>query len=351
VVFADEPILEVHAPIIEAQLVETIVVNAIHFSTAVATKAARCVTAASGKQLIDFSLRRTPSFDAGLEVARVSYLAGFDATSNVLAGATYGIPIAGTVAHSFIEACSSEIEAFRAFGRTYPGAVTLLIDTYDSIHGAHNAVTVAHELAADGKRVAAVRLDSGDLAELSRAVRTILDDANLHDVRIVASGGLDEYALAELHRVDAPIDAYGVGTQLGTSADAPSLDMAYKLVEYGGTPCLKLSQGKQTLVGAKQVWRRYDSDGWMAEDLISSRDAPRPGDEWEPLLVPVVEHGQPVRATSLSASRDRHRDEMARLPERLRRLYEPADYTVSLSDELRRRQEAAIAAVRGREGL
>lgn len=351
VVFADEPIVEVQAPIIEAQLAETVILNAIHFPTLVATKAARCVAAAPGAVLIDFGLRRTPSIDAGLAVARAAYLAGFASTSNVLAGYRYGIPVAGTVAHSFIETFPSETEAFRAFGETFPGPVTLLIDTYDTERGAHHAVQVAQELRARGKRVQAVRIDSGDLAELSKRVRAILDAAGLHDVRIIASGGLDEYELAALARAGAPINAYGVGTKLGTSADAPALDMAYKLVQYGDIPCLKLSEGKETLVGPKQVWRHRGPDGRYDRDRITARDEPAPGGDWEPLLVPVMAHGQTVLRTSLDESRARHRAEMAALPPELKDLAAPAAYPVEHSALLRERQQQATSRILQREGL
>ncbi len=349
VVFADEPILEVEAPLVEAQLVETLLINAIHYPTLLATKAARCVAAAPGKTLIDFGLRRTPSIDAGLAAARASYIAGFDATSNLIAGKTYGIPVAGTVAHSFIQAFPSEIEAFRAFGETFPGGVTLLIDTYDTLQGARHAVSVARELAERGRRVAAVRIDSGDLATLSRAVRAILDEAGLHDVRIVASGGLDEYELAALTRAGAPIDAYGVGTRLCMSADAPVLDMAYKLVEYAGVPRLKLSEGKQTLVGPKQVWRRRQ-DGRFVKDMIAARDEPSPGEGWEPLLEPVVLGGQVRSLPSLAQIRARHRDEIAALPPELLTLEGHQTYPVHLSRRLQERQRQTVEETQRREG-
>lgn len=351
VVFPDEPILEVQAPIIEAQLVETVIVNAIHFPCLVATKAARSVAAAPGKTLIEFGLRRTPSLDAGLAVARASYLAGFDATSNVLAGERYGIPVAGTVAHSLIETFPSEIEAFRAFGGTFPGPVTLLIDTYDTANGARHAAQVAGELRERGGQVQAVRIDSGDLGELSREVRQILDQAGLGSVRIVASGGLDEYELAELTRSGAPIDAYGVGTRLGTSADAPNLDMAYKLVEYDGRPCLKLSAGKQTLVGAKQVWRRRDPGGRFAEDRIAGRDEPAPTGNWEPLLAPVMRNGELTSRPALAEIRALHRAETAALPPALLGLYPQTSYPIEVSEDLLARQRAAVASVERREEL
>jgi nicotinate phosphoribosyltransferase len=351
VVFADEPLLEVEAPIVEAQLAETLLLNAVHFPTLVATKAARCVAAAPGKVLIDFGLRRTPSLDAGLAVARAAYLAGFAATSNVLAGERYGIPVAGTVAHSFIETFSNELAAFRAFGQTFPGPVTLLIDTYDTLRGAEHAVAVTRELATKGSRLAAVRIDSGDLLELSRAVRRILDDAGLHEVQIVASGGLDEYDLDRLASADAPIDAFGVGTRLGTSADAPTLDMAYKLVAYGGAPCLKLSSAKRTLVGPKQVWRRRDGNGRFAEDRLAARDEAALGEAWEPLLRPVMLAGQRLERPTLDELRRGHRDELAHLPRRFQQLTGQATSPASLSPVLASRQAAAEAAVRQREGL
>jgi len=351
IVFSDEPVLEVQAPIIEAQLAETILVNAIHFPTLVATKAARCVTAAPGKALIDFGLRRTPSIDAGLAVARASYLAGFASTSNVLAGERYGIPPAGTVAHSFVEVFATEREAFRAFAATFPGPVTLLIDTYDTAKGAGNAVAIARELAATGKRILAVRIDSGDLGALSVQVRRELDTAGLRDVQIVASGGLDEFQLAALTRAGAPIDAYGIGTRLGTSADAPALDMAYKLVDYAGRPRLKLSAEKETLVGPKQIWRRHDRQGIFQEDLLAARDEPSPGEAWEPLLVPVMEGGSLLKQPGLAEIRARHRAEAAAVPRGLLRLKGQGNYAVRLTDTLRERQQAAVAAVRLREGL
>jgi nicotinate phosphoribosyltransferase len=351
VVFADEPILEVTAPIVEAQLVETAILNAIHFPTLVATKAARCVAAAEGRSLVDFGLRRTPGIEAGLAVARASYLAGFDATSNLLAGKRLGMPVSGTVAHSFIEIFPSELEAFRAFAAAYPGPVTLLVDTYDTTRGVARAVQVAHELSARGRRVAAVRLDSGDLATLSRETRRALDDAGLDDVRIVASGGLDEFALADLTRAGAPIDAYGVGTRLGMSADSPVLDMAYKIVAYDGRPCLKLSEGKETLVGPKQVWRRRGPGGRFAGDRIAAADEPSPGEGWEPLLEPVMRAGEPLPLPSLAELRSLHRAEIEALPPELLDVGQKALYPVERSPVLAGRQRAAVAEVRRREGL
>lgn len=351
VVFRGEPLLEVRAPILEAQLAETLLLNAVHFPTTVASKAARCVAAAPRMALFDFGLRRAPGLEGGLAAARAAYLAGFTGTSNVLAGIRYAIPVMGTVAHSFVEAFPTEIEAFRAFARTFPGPVTLLIDTYDTLRGARHAVTVARELAASGVRLAAVRIDSGDLAAQSRAVREVLDAAGLGEVRIIVSGGLDEYGLAALAAAGAPIDACGVGSRVATPADAPILDMVYKIVEYDGTPRLKLSPGKATLAGAKQVWRRRDAAGRLAGDRIATRDEPPPGPGWEPLLETVVTDGEPGPQPTLTESRERSRAEVAALPEALRGLDARAAYPVELSPALLERHRRTVAEVRAREGL
>ncbi len=247
VFFPDEPVLEVTAPLLEAQLVETVVLNEIHFQSLIASKAARCVDAARGRRLVDFGLRRAHGGEAGLKVARSSYLAGFDATSNVLAGLLFGIPAAGTMAHSFVECFEDERAAFEAFLRAYPRGSTLVIDTYDTVEGARVAARAARTLAGRGVRLGGVRLDSGDLLELSRSVRRVLDEADLADVTILASGNLDEREIARLLAEGAPIDGFGVGSRLGVSADSPFLDAAYKLVAFDGRPVLKLSAGKATL--------------------------------------------------------------------------------------------------------
>jgi nicotinate phosphoribosyltransferase len=352
VVFGEEPIIEVTAPVIQAQIAETMLINTLHFSTAVASKAARCVAAAPGKQLIEFGLRRTPSIDAAVEVARVSYLTGFAATSNLLAGERYGIPVAGTVAHSFIQAFESETEAFRAFTRTFPGPVTLLIDTYDPIQGTRHAAQVAQELAVEGCTLGAIRIDSGDLVAVSREARRILDEAGLTETRIIASGGLDEIDLVELMAAQVPVDGYGIGTQLGSVVDHPTLDMVYKLVEFDGRPALKLSSGKQTLVGKKQVWRQHGADGHYLRDIIAARDEPSPGEDWEPLLEPSMTAGEVCCSLSLDAARERHRSEIAKLPPDILRLGgKQASYPVTISDTLRSRQGAAVSAAREREGL
>jgi nicotinate phosphoribosyltransferase len=291
VFFPDEPILEVTAPILEAQLVETVIINEIQLQTMVASKAARCVTVANGGHLIDFSLRRTQGPETGLRVARASYLAGFDGTSNVQAGQRYGIPIAGTMAHSYIEAFQEEIEAFRAYARAFPDSAVLLLDTYDTVEGARHAAAVGKELAERGHRLRGVRLDSGDLVGLSREVRRILDEAGLTETMIFASGNLDEYAVEQIVAAGAPITGLGVGTRMGVSADAPYLELAYKLVSYGGRATLKLSSDKATLTGAKQVWRTRSATGELAGDWLGLAGQAAPSGS-EPLLTEVMADGR-----------------------------------------------------------
>jgi nicotinate phosphoribosyltransferase len=353
VVFANEPLLEVDAPLVEAELAETLVLNALHFPTAVATKASRCVTAARGRSVVDFGLRRTPGIEAGLAVARACWLAGFSATSNVQAGEELGIPISGTVAHAFVSAFPSERAAFDAWARTSDDPITLLVDTYDTQRGVRRAIELGEELRAHARKLGALRLDSGDLDALSRIARRMLDAAGFTDVKLFASGGLDEYALDALMRAGAPIDGFGVGTRIGTSADAPVLDMAYKLVEYDGRATLKLSEGKATLVGPKQVYRRRDAHGRFCEDRIACADEPLPRDgEWEPLLEQVMRGGEKLSSRSLADARETHAKEMRALPERISAIdprgapREGADarasYRVAISATLEARQRAAI---------
>jgi nicotinate phosphoribosyltransferase len=346
--FTDEPILEVSAPIMEAQLAETFIINAVSLQTMIATKASRVAYAAGGRPLVDFSLRRTQGSDAGLKVARASYLAGFAGTSNVLAGKIYGIPIFGTMAHSYVTSFNSEIEAFRVFARNFPGSTTLLIDTYDNIFGAHHAVIVAKEMEAKGQRLEFVRLDSGDMAAISQEVRRILDDNGLGYVRILASGGFDEDKIARLLADGARIDAFAVGTKMGVSADAPYFDIAYKLVRYAERPVMKLSSGKVTLVDKKQVWRTFDAQGNMQRDVIALRD--EAVSEGNPLLEPVMAGGRMVRPLpALPASRDYFQAQFARLPATYKTLQDPARYPVSLSTGLKKLQTGVEQDIRLRE--
>jgi nicotinate phosphoribosyltransferase len=346
--FEDEPILEVSGPIIEAQLAETFIINAVSFQTMIATKASRSVKAAGGRPLVDFSLRRTQGADAGLKVARASYLAGFAGTSNVLAGKTYGMPIFGTMAHSYITSFPHEIDAFRVFARNFPTIATLLIDTYDNIAGARHAVTVAKEMEARGQRLDFVRLDSGDMAAISQEVRRILDDHGLGYVRILASGSFDEDKIARVLAEGARIDAFAVGTKMGVSADAPYFDIAYKLVRYADRPVMKLSTGKVTLVDKKQVLRFYDDQGAMQRDTIALRRESLPGGA--PLLQPVMAGGRITRPLpTLTESRKYFQAQFARLPEVHQVLQDPTPYPVSLSSGLQELQSRVVQQIRQRE--
>jgi len=340
VFFRDEPILEVTAPIIEAQILETLIINTINLQSMIATKAARCVHAASGRGLIDFSLRRTHGLDAGLKVARSSYIAGFDATSNVLAGKLYGIPISGTMAHSYISAFGDEGTAFRAFARSFPQKTVLLIDTYDTLAGAKKAALIGQEMAKGGGKLLGVRLDSGDMTPLSQEVRRILDDAGLKETRIFASSSFDEYKIARLIREGGRIDAFGVGTKMGVSADAPYFDIVYKLVQYGDRPIMKRSTGKVNLAGRKQVFRRTDGQGRFVEDVIGIQDETLEGAT--PLLMPVLEAGKVLKAhPTLEEIRQYFNTRFQALDEAYKALEGAPSYPVELSPRLRAIQKTA----------
>jgi nicotinate phosphoribosyltransferase len=331
VTFAPEALLEVTAPRIEAQIVETFLLNQINFQTMVASKAVRVVLAARGRPVIDFSPRRDHGTDAAMKVARCSYLAGSAGTSNVLAGMVYRIPVYGTMAHSFVMSFGDELEAFRAYARHFPRSCTLLVDTYDTVQGARHAAVVAAEMRAQGHRLRAVRLDSGDLADLSRKVRQLLDEAGFPDVQILASGDLNEDRIRDLLDAGAPVDAFGVGTEMGVSYDAPALGGVYKLVEDAAGYRIKRSTGKVTLPGRKQVWRVV-RDGQMAEDIIALHDEPGPHGA-QPLLVEVMRGGKRLAHESLDAARQRCRDRLSCLPAALRAL-NGGVYPVRLSPKL-----------------
>lgn len=313
VVFPDEPILRVVAPLPVAQLVETRLVNLLHFGTLIASKAAHLRLLAPGKTLIDFGLRRAHGGEAGLLAARAAWIAGFDGTATLLANRLWNIPVHGTMAHSFVQSFDDEASAFEAFARARPRNLVLLIDTYDCAEATAVVTRLAPSLARDGIALAGVRIDSGDLVAEARRVRAILDRAGLQRVRILASGGISEAMLERATREAAPIDGFGIGTDLTTSGDAPSLDCAYKLQEYAGVARRKLSRGKQTWPGRKQVWRTLDSDGRIARDVLSTADDRQPG---EPLLVPVMREGRVVdrEAIDLGAARERCRADLRRLP-------------------------------------
>jgi nicotinate phosphoribosyltransferase len=348
--FVNEPLLEVTAPIIEAQIAETFIINQINLQSLLATKAARCVWAAQGRPLADFASRRTHGTDAALKMARCSYIGGFQSTSNVLAAQRYGIPPSGTMAHSFISSFLSEKEAFRAYAQTFPDRTILLLDTYDTIDGAWRAAEVAKEMEAEGHRLVAVRLDSGDLDDLSRHVRRILDDSGLDYVKILASGGLDEYELEELVQQEAPIDLFGVGTKAGVSSDAPSSDMAYKLVCYNQRPVTKLSPDKAYLPGTKQVFRLRDSRGQFSRDVIAREDEDLPGGE--ALLHTVMADGRRIWPDpTLDEIRERFLQDFKRLDDHHKRLSTPPHYPVAVSPRLEQLTAQVQAQISSAEGL
>ena len=329
-VFPNEPLLQVIAPITEAQLIETFVLNQVHFQSIAATKAARVVAAAQGRAIVDFGSRRSHGTDAALKVARATYLAGGDGTSNVLAAKIYGIPVFGTMAHSYIQAHEEEFASFESFARLYP-ETTLLVDTYDTLAGVRKVIELSQKLG-DRFQVRAVRLDSGDLGRLAVDTRKMLDEAGLQRVKIFASSGLDEYKIQKLVHSGAPIDAFGVGTKLAVVADAPDLDMAYKLVEYGGKGRLKLSAKKLLYPGRKQVFRQIEN-GQMVRDVIGRFDEPLAG---ERLLKPLFLCGQPVTRIELTESRKCLQSELKRLPDHLRGLQAaPTSYPVHFSEQLK----------------
>ncbi|HET9723377.1 MAG TPA: nicotinate phosphoribosyltransferase [Actinomycetota bacterium] len=343
IVLADEPLLEITAPIAVAQLVETYLLNVITFQTTIASKAARCVIAADGRDLVDFAFRRTQGVDAAMAVARATAMVGFAATSNVEAGRRFGLPVAGTMAHSYVESFPTERDAFVAFATDFPTRTTFLVDTYDTVNGVRTAIEVIRELGLTERL--GVRLDSGDLDALARRSREALDEAGMRHVRIFASGGLDEADVDRLVRAGAPIDAFGVGTRVGVSADAPFLDSVYKLVEYDGRPVLKLSAGKATAPGRKQVFRGTGGD------VIALRDEPVP-EGHEPLLVPVMDGGRrtgPPR--TLATARQLFRGDLSRLPEPARRLRDPDPPGVRLSDPLLQLTDSVGADMRRRAGI
>jgi nicotinate phosphoribosyltransferase len=333
VFFPEEPIVRVVAPLPQAQIIESRLINLLHYQTLIASKAARSVLSAPDKLLVDFGMRRAHGAEAALLAARASYLAGFSGTATVLAGAHFGIPVFGTMAHSYVQAHDDEAEAFESFARAQPENVVLLIDTYDTEAAASKVVHLAHRLAGAGISVKGVRIDSGDLAQHAIRVRRILDEGGLRDTTIFASGGLDEYELARLVRTHAPIDGFGIGTAMDTSADVPYLDCAYKLQEYAGRPRRKRSEGKATWPGRKQVVRVLDNRGTLHHDVLTTQDDEHPG---EPMLKPVMRRAERLQpAEPLSQTRKRAATELGRLPESLRALADAPPYPVEVAAALR----------------
>ena len=339
--FANEPVMEVTAPVIEAQIVETLLLNLFNVQTMLATKAARVVEAADGRTVVDFAARRAQGVDSAIKLARSAYIGGFAGTSNVLAAIRHGIPAVGTMAHSFITSFDSELEAFSAYAASFPRNSTFLVDTYDIIQGVRNAISAAHQMRGQGHQLNAIRLDSGDFVALSVEARAMLDTAGLPNVQVLASGGLDEFQIEDLLEAGAEIDGFGVGTNVGTSADYPWLDCVYKMVEYDGRPTMKLSEDKETLVGGKQVFRRLDARGMYAGDVIASADEPMPEDA-DALLTAVMKDGMRTGApSSLDELRQRCARELERLPAAHRHIRSPDEYPVTVSDVLQARQQSA----------
>lgn len=333
VFFADEPVVQVVASLPEAQLIETRLVNLMHFQTLVASKAARCVLAAPGKMLVDFGLRRAHGAEAGLLAARAAFIAGFSGTSNILASARFGMPMYGTMAHSFVEAHASEVEAFEHFARTYPDNTVLLIDTYDTLAGACRVTELARRLQPEGIRIQAVRLDSGDLADLAPRVRQILDDNGCEDIGIFCSGSLDEYILARQFGQDVPVGGFGIGTHLDVSADAPYLDCVYKIQEYARIARRKRSVGKSTWPGRKQVYRVTDSAGRLRNDVVTLAGEQGPG---RGLLDPVMRGGERLAAPmALGELRDHAATELAALPGSMHDPFVYTPFSAQISASLR----------------
>jgi len=323
VFFQHEPVLRVEAPIYEAQLLETALVNQIHIATLLATKGARIYSVSKGKALADFSLRRTHGSDAGMKAAYSSYLTGFSGTSNVLAGKELKLPVIGTVAHSFIMAFEDEKEAFKSYLKAFPQRGILLIDTYDTLRGLKNAIEASRET---GIPLKGVRLDSGDVVEFSKRVREILDKEGFKECKIIVSGGLDEYEIDRILKAGAPVDAFGVGTKFGTSSDSPYIDFVYKLVEFNGRPVMKTSSGKTMFPGRKQIYRQRE------KDLITLWNEKAEG---EPLLEKVMEKGRLLKELpSLSESREYFLTRFNSLPEELKDIYSKRKYPVHFSREL-----------------
>lgn len=343
--FPDEPVFRVTAPLPQAQLVESRLINLLHFQTVIASKAARSVLAAPGKLLVDFGMRRAHGSEAGLLAARASYLVGFAGSATVLAAPLFDVPVYGTMAHSFVQAHDDETAAFEHFARALPKNVILLLDTYDTEAAAAKVVQLAPRLLSDGITIKGVRLDSGDLAEHARKVRRILDDGGLADVTIFASGSIDEYVLQDLVKRNAPIDGFGIGTRMDTSADAPYLDCAYKLVEYAGRARRKRSEGKELWPGRKQVYRQYDNTGRMATDILTVETDVHGG---EGLLQPVMRNGHRLHSPlPLPRLREQVLAGLKRLPEPLCRIDEHFEYPVAVSSALQELARSVDARTAG----
>lgn len=339
--FPNEPVVQIEAPLIEAQIIETFLINTMQISILVATKAMRCFSVARGTGLVDFGLRRAHGTDAGMKAARASYIGGFLGTSNVLAGKEFGIPIFGTMAHSFILAFGDEEKAFEAFAEQYPDTSTFLVDTFDTLEGVKKAIRVAKKM--NLKNFRGVRLDSGDILKLSKETRKLLDEAGFKDAKIFVSGGINEYKIKELLDNGAPIDAWGVGTELVVSADVPYLDCAYKLVEYNGKPKMKLSTKKLTYPSKKQVFRVY-KNGLLHKDILGLYDEEIEGKK---LLKKVMENGKVcIKLPSLKEIREKAIENLDTLPKNLKDIYSEEAFLPELSDKLKEKVEKTIKEIK-----
>ncbi len=333
IVFADEPLIEVTGSLIETQIVETMLLNIVTTASLMATKASRIVQAAGGRPVVDFGSRRTHGEDAAIVAARAGYIAGFAGTSNVKAAALYGVPAYGTMAHSFVQAFDDEATAFVAYVDEFPETTTLLVDTYDTLEGVRNAIRVAEEARSRGAVINAIRLDSGDLDKLARAARELLDQAGFPQIRIMASGGLDEHSISRLVESGALIDAFGVGTRFGTSADAPFIDSVYKLVEVDGRPVTKLSTAKVTRPWAKQIFRHFEH-GLMRGDVLARSTSQPPVSHPHQMLGTVMKFGKRLKQRdSIATVRERVASSLRSLPEKHCRLRNPEPYPVEYTAE------------------
>jgi len=352
--FANEPVIRVTAPIIEAQLIESFSLNTINLQAMIASKASRVVLSAGGRSVYDFALRRTHGQDAGIKVARSSYIAGFSGTSNVLAGKLYNIPVAGTMAHSFVMSFKHEIDAFLAYSETFPHKTILLVDTYDTRLGIENAVTIGLYLKEKGWRLEGIRLDSGDIVSLSKLARRMLDRAGLNYVKIFASGNLDEFKLRGLLKKGAAVDSFGVGTNMGTSIDAPSLDVIYKISEVTNEdgrflPTMKLSKGKVTYPGRKQVFRIQDKRGRFVKDILGLEKEKIRG---RPLLKKVVERGRVIyKPPSLDKIRESLKNNLSGFPQKLKDIIPRYRYPVIISPQLKKLRSILVRHLEKRQQI
>jgi len=352
VFFANEPLMRVTAPIIEAQLIESFLLNTINLQTMIASKATRVAGAACGRGVYDFSFRRTHGADAGIKVARASFIAGFKGTSCVLAGKLYKIPVTGTMAHSYVMAFKHELDSFLAYSTTFPERTTLLVDTYNTKKGIENAIRIGLYLESIKHRLQGIRLDSGDIAALSKSARSQLDKAGLNYVKIFASGNLDEFKIKELLAKGAQVDNFGVGTNMGTSSDAPSLDVIYKISEVTDEngdflPTMKLSKGKVTYPGRKQVFRIKDKRGRFIKDILGLEKERING---EPLLIKIIQKGRIIyRLPALDKIRILLKNNLAKFPKAVRDTYPGWEYPVVISPQLKKLRRVLASQLEKRQ--